>query len=368
MSVSFLETIGVTPQIEARISQIWNEKNLGLNIPIIDLQHLWLIFLLVEIEIVLNKDNNEEEFEKISIELVNFTLEHFTLEESLFIRFDYPQFLAHKKQHQSFVELLKERFDLSALKNKAVKQELLDFLWDWLTVHILKEDFLYKEFLDQSNSKYNEWFKFLIENGQVTVDKAQAELFNKITKSTHVKEIISDNLYRSINNIWHVYNLSIHLPVVDLQHLWLIKMTVELDYASKNLVSSKREEVFRAIIKGAVQYTKEHFFIEEKIMQKFEYHGFTNHLKQHHGFMEFIQLRNKQHKQGDIKAAANLVVDLKEWLLGHIAIEDRNMAMALKDYNSDIILFTRELLQGGDLKVRKSQLDLYNKIMGVKGF
>jgi hemerythrin-like metal-binding protein len=368
MALSFLESIGVTPEIEARIMQIWQEKNFALNIPIIDLQHLWLIFLLVEIESVIKNENNEEEFQKISMELVNFTIEHFTLEESLFIRFDYPQHIGHKKQHQTFVGLMKERFNLSSLKDQNIKQELVDFLWDWLTVHILKEDYLYKEFLEQSNTKHNEWFKFLIENGQVTIDKAQAELFNKITKSTQVKEIIGENLYRSINNIWHVYNLSLHLPVVDLQHLWLIKMTVELDYASKNLVSSKREEVFRSIIKGAVQYTKEHFYIEEKIMQKFHYSGFPNHLKQHQGFMEFIQLRNKQHKQGDIKAAANLVVDLKEWLLGHIAIEDRNMSMALKEYNSDIILYTRELLQEGDLKVRKSQLDLYNKIMGVKGF
>lgn len=368
MSISLLESIGVTQEVESKILSVWTEKNLSLGIPIIDLQHLWLIYLIIEADILSQEDGKEEEFQRISMELMNFTIEHFTLEESLFIRFDYPQYLSHKKQHQAFVGLIKEKFSLAIHSDKQVRKELVNFLWEWLTVHILKEDYHYKEFLDKSNSKHVDWFKFLVENNQVTVDKAQAELFNRITKSTHVKEIISENLYRNINNIWHVYNLNLGIPIIDLQHLWLIKMTVELDYASKNLVSNKREEVFRAIVKGAVQYAKEHFQIEERIMQKFQYNNFPGHLKQHQGFMEFIQLRNKQHKQGDIKAAANLVVDLKEWLLSHIAIEDRNMAANLREMQGDIILFTREMLHSGDLKVRKTQLDLYNKIQGVKGF
>jgi len=368
MSVSFLESIGLSSEIESKITNIWNEKKLALSLPVIDLQHLWLIFLLVELEEVLNRPDNQEEMQKISLELINFTVEHFSLEERMFTHFDFPEHLSHKKQHQSFVELIKEKFHISTLKEKSTREELINFLWNWLTFHIQEEDSKYREFLDKTNAKHTEWFRSIIEEGQVTIDKAQAELYNKITKSTHVKEIISENLYRSINNIWHVYNLSVHIPIVDLQHLWLIKMTVELDYASKNLVSSKREEVFRSIVKGAVQYAKEHFFLEERIMQKFHYLGYSNHLKQHQGFLEFVQLRNKEYKQGNIKACANLVVDLKEWLLGHIAIEDKNMGVGLKDYVSDIVVYTRELIQSGELKIRKSQLDLYNKILGIKNF
>ncbi|MCX7999877.1 MAG: hemerythrin family protein, partial [Leptospiraceae bacterium] len=152
------------------------------------------------------------------------------------------------------------------------------------------------------------------------------------------------------------------------QHLWLIKMTVELDSACKNMASKKREEVFRSIIKGAVQYAKEHFYLEEKIMQKFHYLAYTQHYKQHQSFMEFVQLRYKEFKEGDIKAASNLVMDLKEWLLGHIAIEDKNMGAALRDFHGDIITYTRDIIKNGELKIKKSQVDLYNKIMGIKTF
>ncbi len=361
-----LESIGITEEIESRIKDIWNSKGLSLSIPFIDLQHIWLILLIVELEMYQKDDTKEPEFHRTALELINYTADHFSLEENLFVRFSYPKLLPHKRQHHSFIELIKSKLSHEKL-DKNERREIIEFLWSWLAEHIQKEDSDYRHFLVNSTNEYNEWFKFLIENNQITIDKAQAALYNKVTNSTQVKEIISDNLYNSISSIWHMYNLSIGLPIIDLQHIWLIKMVVELDYASKTLVSNKREEIFRSIIKGAVQYTKDHFSLEEKIMQKFQYSGFPGHLKQHQTFVEIIQQRNKENKQGDIKAAANLVTDLKDWLLSHIAIEDRQMATVLRECIPDIIILTRELLKSGELKVRKSQMDLYNRVIGLKG-
>lgn len=368
MVVTFLESVGLTAPVEEKIKTIWNEKNLELQLPVIDLQHLWLLFLLVETEEILNKETSDAEFQKISLELVNFAIEHFSLEEKLFLEFDYPEYTTHKKQHLNFVELIKEKFNSTNLKKAPTRKELVDFLWNWLAKHILHEDKLYKEFLQNKQIDPTNWFKSLLAEHQVSIDKAQLELYNKITKLSHITEIVSENIYRSINNIWHVYNLSTGIPIVDLQHLWLIKMTVELDTACKNLTSRKREEVFRSIIKGAVQYAKDHFSLEEKIMQKFHYYGYNTHYKQHQSFMEFVQLRYKQFKEGDIQAASNLTMDLKEWLLGHIAIEDKNMGAALRELHGDIIMYTRDIIKSGELKIKKSQLDLYNKIIGIKSF
>lgn len=368
MAITFLESIGITPQIEEKISKIWKEKNLELELSIIDLQHLWLIFLLVEAEETLNKNEKNEEFQKVSVELINFTTEHFSLEEKLLIEFNYPEYAYHKKQHQDFVELMKQKFNATFIKEHFVEKELVNFLWKWLSEHILYEDTKYKNFLESKQIKIDEWFKSLIDEHQVTIDKAQLELYNKITQTTQIKEIVTENLFSSINNIWHVYNLSTGIPIVDLQHLWLIQMTVELDYACKNLNSTKREQVFRSIIKGAIQYTKDHFSIEEKIMEKFHYHNYASHVKQHQGFLEFVQRRYTEFQEGNIQAAPNLVMDLKEWLLGHIAIQDKNIGSSLKEFHGDIIIYTREILKQENLKIKKKQMDLYNKVMGIVTF
>ena len=368
MATTFLESIGITSNIEEKIRNIWKEKNLELGLSIIDLQHLWLIFLLIETEETLENANKENEFQKIQLELINFTVEHFTLEEKLFLEFNYPEYASHKKQHLSFVELIKERFNSNYLKDTSTRKELVHFLWNWLASHISHEDKLYNEFLQQKQIDISGWLRSLIEQNQVAIDKAQLELYNKITRLTHIKEIVSENLYQAINNIWHVYNLSTGIPIVDLQHLWLIRMTLELDSACKNLTSKKREEVFRSIIKGAVQYAKDHFTLEERIMQKFYYNGYIPHFKQHQTFLEFVNRRYKEFKEGNIQAASNLVMDLKEWLLGHIAIEDKNMGVALRDFHGDIIAYTRDIIKSGELKIKKNQVDLYTKIMGIQTF
>ncbi|HNN06514.1 MAG TPA: hemerythrin domain-containing protein, partial [Leptospiraceae bacterium] len=104
-----LESIGVTEEIESRIKDIWISKGLSLSIPFIDLQHIWLILLIVELELYQKDDAKEPEFHRTALELINYTADHFSLEENLFVRFSYPKLLPHKRQHHSFIELIKSK-------------------------------------------------------------------------------------------------------------------------------------------------------------------------------------------------------------------------------------------------------------------
>jgi hemerythrin-like metal-binding protein len=367
---SLLNHLGLTEEIEKEIDGLWKKGNYSLNIPVIDLQHLWLIFLIFDLEklnsIKLPEDQLKEKYDNITYELINFTVEHFSLEEGIFMRFDYPDFQSHKKQHQQFINVLKERVEETTINVNLSIEKLIKFLKNWLFSHIIEHDHEYKNYFTQNNIDINLYCKNLITKKLITIDKAQALLYNRITNSREVKEILNEDIVSNITHVWNAYNLSIHIPIIDLQHIWLIKMVVELDLASKTLGTTKRDEIFKSIIKNAVQYTKDHFFLEEKIMEKFNYPGLANHVKQHNSFIDFIQLRNKQNKEGNKLAAHNLVVDLKEWLLSHIAVEDKQITSTLKEKHEEMLIYSRELMDDKLINIKKNQLDLYNRVIGLK--
>ena len=370
MATTLLEFLGLTPELEQEIDKIWKEGGYSLNIPVIDLQHLWLIFLISDLEKLqkmdLKKDELKVYYENITHELIDFTIEHFSLEEGIFLRFDYPNNAQHKKQHQQFIYVLKDRVEEVSIDPVSSIEKLIKFLKNWLFSHIIEHDQEYKKYFLEHKIDINAYCKGLIKDKMVNIDKAQANLYNRITSSREVKEILNEDILSNIIHIWQTYNLSVQIPIIDLQHIWLIKMVVELDLASKTMGTTKRDGIFKYIIKNAVQYTKDHFTLEEKIMEKFHYPGLHNHVKQHKNFIEFIQARNKENKEGNKLAAHNLVVNLKEWLLSHIAVEDKQIVSTMRENHEEILIYSRELMDDKMVNIKKSQLDLYNRVIGLK--
>ena len=83
--------------------------------------------------------------------LVDYTHNHFIVEEVMFQQHDYPDTPAHKAQHDSFtgkaMDLLM-RFE----DGEEVTFEALDFLKDWLVHHICEVDRSYLPFLRAQNA------------------------------------------------------------------------------------------------------------------------------------------------------------------------------------------------------------------------
>ena len=76
--------------------------------------------------------------------LVDYTMNHFIVEEELFNRLGYPEGEAHKAQHDRFsarvMDLLQRHEG-----GEGVGMEALELLKNWLTHHILKVDKAYVE-------------------------------------------------------------------------------------------------------------------------------------------------------------------------------------------------------------------------------
>lgn len=367
LSEEYLQNLDLDSDLRERLQNFWENGKIKLDIPIIDLQHIWLVYLILELDKECRKAGamDPDRVKKITAELLNFTAEHFTLEEDLCLKFGYPESVAHEEQHEHFVHFLEDRAADIKNGNLSAVKTLVNFLMDWLSMHIQKEDMRYRDYFVRKNLNLREYFQDVIAKRTISIDKAQAALYNSVVGSTEVGAIISDNIVNDVIKIWNTHKLSTFIPVVDLQHIWLISLIVELDNASRTMHNLRREKIFIKVVHNAIQYARDHFHTEELIMKQFNYINLSNHLKQHEGFLDFVNRRADEYKKGDPKAASRLVADLKEWLLSHIAIEDKAIYLHLKTRINDIQKYVRELINSNEIVIRKKHIDLYNKVCGL---
>ncbi len=367
-----LEALNIGAEFQESLKQFWIKNALKLDIPVIDLQHVWLVYLIMELEKT-NHGAPEEEFPEEDIlrimgDLLAFAAEHFSVEEDLFMAFELPEALEHTDRHRNFVQFLSQRAsEVKAGQRESVKV-LISFLKDWLTMHILKDDKHYADFYRDSGVNLKQYFQRQIEKHALTIDRGQVAVYKLVSESDEVREIVNDNITSNVIKIWNANHLNLHIPIIDLQHLWLIHLVVELDLASRsrNMGSSAREKIFQRVVQGAVQYAQEHFSTEERIMQKFAFPGVQAHIKQHDAFREFVARRAQQYRQGDSQAAIKLVQDLRDWLLSHIAIEDHKIHLHLRTHLNEVQKYVRELINSGEIAIRKSQVELYNQVCGLQ--
>lgn len=116
----------------------------------IDDQHKKLVDMANRLNDAMQIGQGKEALAKILNELVDYTVYHFGTEERLMNQHQYPQQAAHKEEHKKLVH------DVSTFKAKfekgdaAITSEIMNFLRDWLTKHILQSD---KLFAKDLNSK-----------------------------------------------------------------------------------------------------------------------------------------------------------------------------------------------------------------------
>ncbi|MCD5407622.1 MAG: bacteriohemerythrin [Desulfotomaculum sp.] len=136
---------------------VW-QKNFELGIEVIDEQHQKLFQIANEIsELITRYADGEDTYDEIiSVigELKEYTVYHFKTEEDLFLKYNYPDYTQHKKEHHVFIEHLDEVvfLDLDHNQEKFLR-DLLNMIAKWVLDHILTQDFKYKDFLLMAQNK-----------------------------------------------------------------------------------------------------------------------------------------------------------------------------------------------------------------------
>ena len=116
-------------------------------ITLIDDEHRRLFEIIKETNDLIHEEFLHDKYDKIVrliTELKDYTEFHFSDEEALMTRIQYPGLDAQKRAHSAFIERLVE-IDLNDLDEMDDHQQeylldLIQFLLDWLTNHILACD------------------------------------------------------------------------------------------------------------------------------------------------------------------------------------------------------------------------------------
>lgn len=130
----------------------WNIKY-SVNIKIIDDQHQKLVELLNTLHEKMKEGKGKESLKSILDELINYTLVHFKTEEDYFDKYRYPDSKAHKEEHAILVRqvrAIKKELDEG---RTVLTVDVLEFLKEWLTSHIMESDKKYSPFFNSNGIK-----------------------------------------------------------------------------------------------------------------------------------------------------------------------------------------------------------------------
>ncbi len=346
-----------------RAAGLWQQHNLALGIRGIDAQHAWLVALVLELEWVLNRETADADrrIQAIITHAGNYAAEHFAVEEELFKKLHYSDEVNHVRSHRNFVKTV-DRLSGETRTRDGVRK-LYRLLRLWLVHHIQTEDkgyadyFKKRKLMDEANAFFEE-----INEERPVLDESRLRLLEIVSGAGRDVDVTTPEILQEIASLWRRLNLQIGVPLVDIQHLWLIKMIVGMDAAMGDSQLT-RDAVLAQTINEAVAYIDIHFRTEEELMKVIGYDDTARHEATHRKFEEFVRKRRADLVGGNRRAAMTLVNDLRSWLTNHIAIEDKKLAQFYRDNQAAALAFSKESILSGKAKVRKNQLNLYTTIV-----
>ena len=124
-------------------------NNLNIGVKEIDDQHLAFISLVNELLEAMKNGKSKEVKGKILDKLIEYAFYHFTKEERILAKYNYPEIEQHKKEHEAFVDkLMKFQSDLNANK-LTLTFEMIKFMNNWWLNHIRISDKKYQPYLEE---------------------------------------------------------------------------------------------------------------------------------------------------------------------------------------------------------------------------
>ncbi len=125
----------------------WSDT-FSVNVAQIDEQHKKLVAMLNDLHDAMKQGKGSDVTGKVLTGLVQYVATHFATEEKLMKELAYPEYFKHKAEHDT---LTKQAIDLQKQfqdGKPVVTVDLMKFLKDWLTNHILGTDKKYSPFFN----------------------------------------------------------------------------------------------------------------------------------------------------------------------------------------------------------------------------
>lgn len=127
----------------------WSE-NFSVNNNEIDQQHRKLIEIINHVALVIkNHDYSMEELLNIVDGLDKYIREHLSYEEILMRTYSYPELLVHENQHNLLRIKMDEINIFNVDNSRKFYDDMLVYLVEWLSIHIMNSDKLLGTFLQE---------------------------------------------------------------------------------------------------------------------------------------------------------------------------------------------------------------------------
>lgn len=126
----------------------WDDKY-SVHIQVIDDDHKKLIHLINQLQSSIHYYQSKS-FDKEALnELIEYTKFHFSREEELMKKNNYPDYDEHVNQHKVMIEKINQMVTKYSQNGEDTIKETVDFLRDWLINHIQKTDQKYVPFFKE---------------------------------------------------------------------------------------------------------------------------------------------------------------------------------------------------------------------------
>ncbi len=130
----------------------WND-NLSIGVEVVDGQHKKMIEMVNELHAAMKAREGDAVLNLIFMGLADYTKTHFSTEEDIMLSHEYPEYDAHKKEHEDLIAQVAELRKRADRKELNITIDLLHFLRDWVKNHIMNTDKKLGNFLNSRGIK-----------------------------------------------------------------------------------------------------------------------------------------------------------------------------------------------------------------------
>jgi hemerythrin len=132
------------------------------------------------------------------------------------------------------------------------------------------------------------------------------------------------DMLNSVTNLvtWSA-TFSVGIKLIDDQHKELFDLVNDMYNHVNNDDEEAERAYFQSVVKQVVGYVKTHFATEEIIMKRTKYKGYDGHKKVHDSLILSVLDILKKFVEGTRFPLIALTHFIKDWILTHIAIMDK---------------------------------------------
>ncbi len=130
----------------------WNDSY-SVKINDFDVQHMKLIDYINDLHLAMTQGKSKEIMGDLLNKLSQYTIEHFSSEEKLMIKYNFPGYIEHKKQHSDFIEKVSQAQKSFKEGKFLISIDIMNFLKSWLVSHIMGIDKNYSSFFIEKGLK-----------------------------------------------------------------------------------------------------------------------------------------------------------------------------------------------------------------------